>query len=101
MYVAPFSSYRSSEPTDRRKTGSVRCSPIAGGGTIWEEKKAKRGANGVSSPTPSAVVAKKNIPAGTTGQAMVSNGWVALQLVPTKSFVATDLHCPQALNHVW
>jgi Flp pilus assembly protein CpaB len=44
------------------------------------------------------VVAKKNIPAGTTGQAMLSNNWVALQLVPTKSFVSTDLTSLQSLS---
>jgi Flp pilus assembly protein CpaB len=46
----------------------------------------------------SAVVAKASIPAGTTGQAMVSEGLVALQLVPTKTFTATDLTSLQALN---
>jgi Flp pilus assembly protein CpaB len=39
----------------------------------------------------SAVVAKANIPAGTTGQAMESQGLVALELVPAKSYLATDL----------
>jgi Flp pilus assembly protein CpaB len=61
-------------------------------------KNANNGANTVASTTTSAVVAKKDIPAGTTGQAMVSNGWVALQLVPTKTFVPTDLTSLQGLN---
>jgi Flp pilus assembly protein CpaB len=61
-------------------------------------KSTNAGTNTVASTTTSAVVAKKDIPAGTTGQAMVSNGWVAIQLVPTKSFVATDLTSLQALN---
>lgn len=39
----------------------------------------------------SAVVAKTNIPAGTTGQTMISNGMVALELVPSKSYKPTDL----------
>ena len=39
----------------------------------------------------SAVVAKGNIPAGTTGQSMISNNLVAIELIPTKSFKPTDL----------
>ena len=39
----------------------------------------------------SAVVAKSNIPAGTTGQSMISNGLVAIELIPTKSYSPTDL----------
>ncbi len=46
----------------------------------------------------SAVVAKKDIPAGTTGQEMVSSGLVALELIPTKSYVATDLGSVSGLN---
>lgn len=39
----------------------------------------------------SAVVAKANIPAGTTGQAMISSGVVAIELIPTKSYSPLDL----------
>ncbi len=39
----------------------------------------------------SAVVAKANIPAGTTGQEMVSSGLVAIELIPTKAYSPTDL----------
>jgi Flp pilus assembly protein CpaB len=39
----------------------------------------------------SVVVAKANIPAGTTGQSMVSNGLVALQPIASKDVTATDL----------
>ena len=39
----------------------------------------------------SAVVAKSNIPAGTTGQQMVSSGLVAIELIPTRSYSPTDL----------
>ena len=46
----------------------------------------------------SAVVAKSNIPAGTTGQAMESQGLVALQLIPSKSYSATDLTSLQGLT---
>ena len=47
--------------------------------------------NAAAPASTSAVVAKADIPAGTTGQAMISNGWVALELVPTKSFSPADL----------
>jgi Flp pilus assembly protein CpaB len=58
----------------------------------------------VASPTTqapanlSAVVAKANIPAGTTGQAMEAQGLVALKLVPAKSFSPTDLTSLQGLS---
>ena len=53
----------------------------------------KQGGSGstVSSATTTAVVAKTAIPAGTTGQAMVSGGLVALASVPAKSYSPTDL----------
>src|ERR1700757_774714 len=44
-----------------------------------------------------AVVAKANIPAGTTGQQMISQNLVSLQPIPSKSFLATDLTSTQAL----
>ncbi len=46
----------------------------------------------------SAVVAKSNIPAGTTGQQMVSSGLVAIELIPTKSYSPTDLGSLSGLN---
>jgi Flp pilus assembly protein CpaB len=52
----------------------------------------------VAGTTTSAVVAKQNIPAGTTGQAMVSQGLVAIQLIPTKSYSPADLQSLQALS---
>lgn len=52
----------------------------------------------VAGTTTSAVVAKQNIPSGTTGQAMVSQGLVALELVPTKSYTPADLQSLQALS---
>ncbi len=55
--------------------------------------------NASSAPTTmSAVVAKSNIPAGTTGQSMISNHLVAIELVPTKSFKPTDLTTVAGLN---
>ena len=49
------------------------------------------GTNVVAPVSTSAVVAKANIPAGTTGQAMISSGVVAIELIPTKSYSALDL----------
>ena len=49
------------------------------------------GTNVVAPVSTSAVVAKANIPAGTTGQSMISNGLVAIELIPTKSYTPTDL----------
>jgi Flp pilus assembly protein CpaB len=46
----------------------------------------------------SAVVAKGDIPAGTTGQQMVSSGLVAIELIPTKSYSPTDLGSLSGLN---
>jgi Flp pilus assembly protein CpaB len=46
----------------------------------------------------SAVVAKSDIPAGTTGQAMISNKLVALELIPSKSYSPSDLTSVQTLN---
>jgi len=54
-------------------------------------KHASSGTNVVAPVSTSAVVAKTDIPAGTTGQAMVSSGMVALELIPTKSYSPTDL----------
>jgi Flp pilus assembly protein CpaB len=62
---------------------------------------AKKNATSSSTTAPtttSAVVAKQNIPAGTTGQQMQAQGLVALELVPTKSFLPSDLTSVQALD---
>jgi Flp pilus assembly protein CpaB len=64
------------------------------------EGASKRG-SGTNAQAPvsmSAVVAKSNIPAGTTGQEMVSSGLVAIELVPTKSYTPTDLGSLSGLN---
>ena len=45
----------------------------------------------------SAVVAKSAIPAGTTGQEMIANKLVALELIPSKSFSPSDLTSVQTL----
>ncbi len=57
------------------------------------------GGSAVQAPvTTSAVVAKTNIPAGTTGSAMVAQNMVALELVPTKSYSPTDLSSLESLS---
>ena len=54
-------------------------------------KHAGNGANAVAPTVTSVVVAKKDIPAGTTGNSMVSNGLVAIEPLPTKDVGQTDL----------
>jgi Flp pilus assembly protein CpaB len=73
-------------------------SAIAFASVKGASKHAGSGGTAAAPASTSAVVAKADIPAGTTGQAMVARGLVALQLVPTKSFVPTDLTSLQALN---
>jgi Flp pilus assembly protein CpaB len=51
----------------------------------------------VAGTSTSAVVARTNIPAGTTGQAMISQGLVALETIPSKSFSPADLQSVQQL----
>jgi Flp pilus assembly protein CpaB len=75
---------------------------IAGGAIAYAsvEKASKQsGTPTVGGTSTSAVVAKQDIPAGTTGQAMVSQGLVALQTIPTKSFSPTDLQSVQSLTN--
>jgi Flp pilus assembly protein CpaB len=75
---------------------------IAGGAIAYASvESAKKNTNASSVVAPvstSAVVAKTNIPAGTTGQAMVSEGLVAIELIPTKAYVASDLGSLTGLN---
>ncbi len=55
--------------------------------------------SGSTAPTTmSAVVAKSDIPAGTTGQSMISDHLVAIELIPAKSFKPTDLTTVAGLN---
>ena len=49
------------------------------------------GANVQAPVNTTAVIAKNDIPAGTTGQAMVSSGMVSIELIPTKSYSPSDL----------
>jgi Flp pilus assembly protein CpaB len=66
-------------------------SAIAYASVEGASKHASSGANVVAPVSTSAVVAKSNIPAGTTGQAMISGGLVAIELIPTKSYTSSDL----------
>jgi Flp pilus assembly protein CpaB len=66
-------------------------SAIAFASVQGASKHASSGTNVVAPVSTSAVVAKTDIPAGTTGQAMVSSGMVAIELIPTKSYSPTDL----------
>jgi Flp pilus assembly protein CpaB len=62
---------------------------------------AKKSTNSSTTQAPvtvSAVVAKSNIPAGTTGQAMESQGLVGLELIPSKSYSPNDLTSLQGLT---
>ena len=62
---------------------------------------AKKNTSSPSTATPvniPAVVAKANIPTGTTGQQMISENLVALQTIPSKQYVATDLTSTAALT---
>lgn len=75
---------------------------VAGGAIAYAsvEKASKQSGSPsvVTGTTTSAVVAKQNIPVGTTGQAMVSQGLVSLQLIPTKTYSPADLQSLQALT---
>jgi Flp pilus assembly protein CpaB len=66
-------------------------SAIAYASVEGASKHASSGGNVVAPVSTSAVVAKTDIPAGTTGQAMISSGMVAIELIPTKAFSPTDL----------
>jgi Flp pilus assembly protein CpaB len=59
--------------------------------SVQGASKHESGTNVVAPVSTSAVVAKANIPAGTTGQAMISSGVVALELIPTRSYSPLDL----------
>src|SRR3984957_2720038 len=119
MYVTPFPSYPPTEPRARTAFRLVTCCvPVEKGersvkrqtlilviigvilfvagsaiayASVQGASKHGSGANVVAPVSTSAVVAKADIPAGTTGQAMISSGVVALELIPTKSYTPLDL----------
>jgi Flp pilus assembly protein CpaB len=53
----------------------------------------------VAPSTTSVVVAKANIPAGTTGQSMLSNNLVAIEPIPTKTYTPADLGSLSSLSN--
>ena len=75
---------------------------IAGSAIAYASVKgASKGSSTTNTAAPvsySAVVAKSNISAGTTGQAMEAQGLVAIEPIPAKSYVATDLTSLQGLT---
>jgi Flp pilus assembly protein CpaB len=75
---------------------------IAGGAIAFVSaasgNKTKTPAATVAAINTPVVVAKANIPAGTTGQEMVSQGLVAISSIPQKQYVATDLTTVSQLN---
>ncbi len=73
-------------------------SAIAYASVEGASKHASTSANVAAPISMPAVVAKTDIPAGTTGQAMLSSGMVALELIPSKSFSPTDLQSLAGLN---
>src|SRR5271155_3259852 len=73
-------------------------SAIAYASVQGASKHAGSGASVQAPVSTSAVVAKNNIPAGTTGAEMVSSNLVAIELIPTKSYTATDLGSVAGLN---
>ena len=66
-------------------------SAIAYASVEGASKHAGAGANVQAPVSTTAVVAKSDIPAGTTGQAMVSSGMVSIELIPTRAYSPTDL----------
>jgi Flp pilus assembly protein CpaB len=73
-------------------------SAIAFASVKGASKQAGSGTNAVAPATTAVVVATANIPAGTTGQSMVSNGLVAIQAIPTKTYTPADLISLQGLS---
>src|ERR1700677_876710 len=73
-------------------------SAIAYASVQGASKQAGWGASVQAPLRPSAVVAKSNIPAGTTGAEMVSSNLVAIELIPTRLYTATDLGSVAGLN---
>ena len=74
-------------------------SAIAYASVEGASKNSGGGSNVAPGTTTAAVVATADIPAGTTGQAMISGGLVAIQLVPAKSYSPTDLSSLAGLSN--
>lgn len=74
-------------------------SAIAYASVKGASKQAGGGGTTIAPVSTTAVVAKANIPAGTTGQSMVSGNLVAIELIPTKAYTPTDLGSLSALTN--
>lgn len=75
---------------------------LAGGGiafsTVVNGSKNHSGSITTAAVNTPVVVAKSNIPAGTTGQTMVAQGMVAIQTIPEKQYSTSDLTTLQGLT---
>lgn len=75
---------------------------IAGGaiafGTVVTGTRNSSGGNAAAPVNTPVVVATADIPAGTTGQDMVSQGLVSIQQIPQKKYAASDLTSLQGLT---
>ena len=75
---------------------------LAGGtiafASVVNGSKNKTGGVTISAVNTPVVVAKSNIPAGTTGQTMVAKGMVGIETISTKQYVSSDLTSLQALT---
>ncbi len=75
---------------------------VAGGaiafGTVVTGAKHQSGGNSSAPVNTPVLVATSNIPIGTTGQAMVSQGLVSIQLISQKNYSANDLTSLQGLT---
>lgn len=76
---------------------------LAGGAiafsTVVNGSKNHSGSQTIAPVNTPVVVATANIPVGTTGQTMVAQGLVAIQTVPTKNYVSSDLTTLEALTN--
>jgi Flp pilus assembly protein CpaB len=75
---------------------------LAGGtiafASVVNGTKNKTGGTTITAVNTPVVVAKANIPAGTTGQTMVAKGLVGIETISTKQYVSSDLTTLQALT---
>ena len=74
-------------------------SAIAFASVEGASKHAGAGGSVVAPVSTPAVVATTNIPAGTTGQSMVSSNLVAIELVPSKAYAPSDLGSLSGLSN--
>jgi Flp pilus assembly protein CpaB len=77
---------------------------IAGGAiafvSVANSNKTKTPTASTGAVSPQVVVATAAIPAGTTGQQMISSNLVAVQTIPAKNYVSSDLQSLTSLSNV-